>query len=208
MLGALCLFCTYHVFFLFFVHVFFKTCFSKPFEVEIEVRWLWIVRYLLSLETMMTIGYGVPDPYMNGCWQGPFVPLLERCAECCPAKSRMIILTHPWGRRCLDNCCSLGLDGEIEICGNDNAPYTSGHHSKPLNLHHIINHNKSIKTPILSIAIAPTGWLRVVRFGFRLLGMGRVTYWPQIWRIHHSRFSPRVEIASSCNTVFTRLLRC
>ena len=25
----------------------------------------------------MTIGYGVPDPYMNGCWQGPFVPLPE-----------------------------------------------------------------------------------------------------------------------------------
>ena len=36
-----------------------------------------VPRYLLSLETMMTIGYGVPDPYMNGCWQGPFVPLLK-----------------------------------------------------------------------------------------------------------------------------------
>ncbi|CAK0801265.1 unnamed protein product, partial [Prorocentrum cordatum] len=26
--------------------------------------------YLLSLETMVTIGYGVPDPYMEGCWEG------------------------------------------------------------------------------------------------------------------------------------------
>lgn len=28
----------------------------------------------------MTIGYGVPDPYMNGCWQGPFVSCrFNRC---------------------------------------------------------------------------------------------------------------------------------
>ena len=25
----------------------------------------------------MTIGYGVPDPYMNGCWQGPFAARLK-----------------------------------------------------------------------------------------------------------------------------------
>jgi len=26
--------------------------------------------YYLSLETMVTIGYGVPDPYFNSCWEG------------------------------------------------------------------------------------------------------------------------------------------
>merc|ERR1712110_225493 len=26
--------------------------------------------YYLSMETMVPIGYGVPDPYFNGCWQG------------------------------------------------------------------------------------------------------------------------------------------
>lgn len=33
--------------------------------------------YLLSLETMTTIGYGVPDPYMKGCWQGPIVLTMQ-----------------------------------------------------------------------------------------------------------------------------------
>lgn len=27
--------------------------------------------FLLSVESMMTVGYGIPDPYMEGCWQGP-----------------------------------------------------------------------------------------------------------------------------------------
>lgn len=29
--------------------------------------------YLLSVEAMMTIGFGVPDPYLKGCWQGTIV---------------------------------------------------------------------------------------------------------------------------------------
>jgi hypothetical protein len=29
--------------------------------------------YYLSMETMVTIGYGVPDPYYNGCWEGTIV---------------------------------------------------------------------------------------------------------------------------------------
>lgn len=36
-----------------------------------------IKAYLLSLETMVTIGYGVPDPYLNGCWQGPIVLTMQ-----------------------------------------------------------------------------------------------------------------------------------
>lgn len=37
-----------------------------------------IAAYLLSVETMMTIGYGVPDPFMQRCWQGPVV-LTAQC---------------------------------------------------------------------------------------------------------------------------------
>lgn len=33
--------------------------------------------YYLSMETMVTIGYGVPDPYYNGCWEGAVVITLQ-----------------------------------------------------------------------------------------------------------------------------------
>jgi len=48
--------------------------------------WLWVAEpcglkcagnflkaYMLSVETMATVGYGVSDPYMQGCWQGAVV---------------------------------------------------------------------------------------------------------------------------------------
>jgi potassium inwardly-rectifying channel subfamily J len=33
--------------------------------------------YYLSMETMVTIGYGVPDPYYNGCWQGAILVTIQ-----------------------------------------------------------------------------------------------------------------------------------
>ncbi|CAJ1387213.1 unnamed protein product [Effrenium voratum] len=58
--------------FLFWFYAFVYLVISKPCNLQLEGH-LVKATYLLSLETMMTIGYGVPDPYMNGCWQGPFV---------------------------------------------------------------------------------------------------------------------------------------
>lgn len=56
---------------LFWFYAFAYLLISKACNLQLEGHL--VKAYLLSLETMMTIGYGVPDPYMNGCWQGPFV---------------------------------------------------------------------------------------------------------------------------------------
>ncbi|CAK9001213.1 unnamed protein product [Durusdinium trenchii] len=56
---------------LFWFYAFLYLGISKACNLQLEGHL--VKAYLLSLETMMTIGYGVPDPYMNGCWQGPFV---------------------------------------------------------------------------------------------------------------------------------------
>eukprot|EP00439_Symbiodinium_sp_Y106_P063980 s190_g10.t1 len=56
---------------LFWLYAFIYLFISKPCGLELEGHL--IKAYLLSLETMLTIGYGIPDPYMKGCWQGPFV---------------------------------------------------------------------------------------------------------------------------------------
>ncbi|CAL1139098.1 unnamed protein product [Cladocopium goreaui] len=66
----LCCFLVLYVF-LFWVYAFLYLAISKACNLQLEGHL--VKAYLLSLETMMTIGYGVPDPYMNGCWQGPFV---------------------------------------------------------------------------------------------------------------------------------------
>jgi len=39
-----------------------------------------IKAYMLSVETMTTVGYGVSDPYMHGCWQGAVV-LTAQCLQ-------------------------------------------------------------------------------------------------------------------------------
>jgi len=43
--------------------------------------------YMLSVETMMTVGYGVSDPYMQGCWQGAVIittqSLLQMLVSAC-----------------------------------------------------------------------------------------------------------------------------
>jgi len=39
----------------------------------LKLQYSFVRAYMLSVETMMTIGYGVSDPYMNGCWQGPVI---------------------------------------------------------------------------------------------------------------------------------------
>lgn len=44
---------------------------SEPCGLNLEGSF--VRAYLLSVETMMTIGYGVPDPYMKGCWAAPLV---------------------------------------------------------------------------------------------------------------------------------------
>ncbi|EGD80687.1 hypothetical protein PTSG_01277 [Salpingoeca rosetta] len=36
--------------------------------------------FMLSIETLTTIGYGVPSPYFNGCLAGPFVVLSQSAA--------------------------------------------------------------------------------------------------------------------------------
>jgi len=48
---------------------------SKPCGLNLEGSF--VRAYLLALETMMTIGYGVPDPYMQGCWQGAVVLTMQ-----------------------------------------------------------------------------------------------------------------------------------
>eukprot|EP00931_Biecheleriopsis_adriatica_P045894 TRINITY_DN26302_c0_g1_i1.p1 TRINITY_DN26302_c0_g1~~TRINITY_DN26302_c0_g1_i1.p1 ORF type:complete len:621 (-),score=81.84 TRINITY_DN26302_c0_g1_i1:72-1934(-) len=55
----------------FFMFAVFYLIISKPCGLNIDGSLL--KAYLLSLETMTTIGYGVPDPYMKGCWQAPIV---------------------------------------------------------------------------------------------------------------------------------------
>lgn len=40
---------------------------------KLDLEGSFIRAYMLSLETMITIGFGVPDPYMNGCWRGTIV---------------------------------------------------------------------------------------------------------------------------------------
>lgn len=44
---------------------------DKPCNLGLHGRF--ISAFLLSVEAMMTIGYGIPDPYMNGCWSGALV---------------------------------------------------------------------------------------------------------------------------------------
>lgn len=44
---------------------------EEPCGLNIEYSFL--RAYMLSVETMTTIGYGVADPYMRGCWQGPIL---------------------------------------------------------------------------------------------------------------------------------------
>jgi len=39
----------------------------------LKIEGSFVRAYMLSLETMVTIGYGVSDPYMQGCWQGPVI---------------------------------------------------------------------------------------------------------------------------------------
>mmetsp|Transcript_20189 Transcript_20189/g.55930 ORF Transcript_20189/g.55930 Transcript_20189/m.55930 type:complete len:557 (-) Transcript_20189:182-1852(-) len=44
---------------------------SEPCNLQLQNNF--IRAYLFSVETMMTVGYGCPDPYMNGCWQGAVI---------------------------------------------------------------------------------------------------------------------------------------
>lgn len=44
---------------------------EEPCGLKLEYSFL--RAYMLSVETMTTIGYGVSDPYMQGCWQGPIL---------------------------------------------------------------------------------------------------------------------------------------
>lgn len=48
---------------------------------ELGLKGSFVRAYMLSLETMVTIGYGVPDPYMNGCWQGALVLTSQSLAQ-------------------------------------------------------------------------------------------------------------------------------
>eukprot|EP00928_Gymnodinium_smaydae_P045647 TRINITY_DN30398_c0_g2_i1.p1 TRINITY_DN30398_c0_g2~~TRINITY_DN30398_c0_g2_i1.p1 ORF type:complete len:612 (-),score=99.17 TRINITY_DN30398_c0_g2_i1:109-1872(-) len=48
---------------------------SEPCGLNLEGSF--IRAYMLALETILTIGYGVPDPYMKGCWQGPLVMTMQ-----------------------------------------------------------------------------------------------------------------------------------
>eukprot|EP00929_Paragymnodinium_shiwhaense_P061873 TRINITY_DN30909_c0_g1_i1.p1 TRINITY_DN30909_c0_g1~~TRINITY_DN30909_c0_g1_i1.p1 ORF type:complete len:617 (-),score=110.19 TRINITY_DN30909_c0_g1_i1:81-1931(-) len=39
----------------------------------LDIQGSFVKAYYLSLETAVTIGYGVPDPYFDGCWEGALV---------------------------------------------------------------------------------------------------------------------------------------
>jgi len=58
--------------------------------------------YYLSLETMVTIGYGTPDPYYNDCWEGTFVltfqSLLQYFLNALVIGSVFVRMTRPQAR--------------------------------------------------------------------------------------------------------------
>merc|ERR1740121_1602547 len=65
----LCFIGTYLVMFL--VYAVLYVAIDKPCGLQLEGDFA--RAYMLAMETMTTIGYGVPDPYMQGCWQGAMV---------------------------------------------------------------------------------------------------------------------------------------
>jgi len=75
---------------------------SKPCNLNLGGSF--IRAYLLALETMMTIGYGVPDPYMKGCWQAPVVltvqTLLQLLMAACLVGVVFQGISRPQARAC------------------------------------------------------------------------------------------------------------
>jgi len=75
---------------------------AEPCNLNLEGSF--IRAYLLALETMMTIGYGVPDPYMKGCWQAPVVltvqTLLQLLMAACLVGVVFQGISRPQARAC------------------------------------------------------------------------------------------------------------
>lgn len=68
---------TYVICFIFFALLYLLI--DKPCGLGLEGTFL--RAYLLSVESMLTIGYGVPDPYMKGCWQGAVVLTMQSLTQ-------------------------------------------------------------------------------------------------------------------------------
>merc|ERR1719326_1776807 len=75
---------------------------SRPCGLELEGDF--VRAYLLALETLTTIGYGVPDPYMKGCWQAPVVltiqTLLQLLMAACLVGVVFQGISRPQARAC------------------------------------------------------------------------------------------------------------
>jgi len=50
---------------------------GMAYKCKLDLENSFLRAYMLSLETMVTIGFGVPDPYMNGCWHGAVLLTLQ-----------------------------------------------------------------------------------------------------------------------------------
>jgi len=64
----------------------------------------YVKAYFLSMETMMTIGYGVPDPYMKGCISGAIVLTMQSLIQLLMAACLIGVifqrLSRPQARAC------------------------------------------------------------------------------------------------------------
>lgn len=91
---------------------------SEPCGLELQGDF--VRAYLLSLETMITIGYGTADdPYLKGCWEGAIVLTAQSLAQLLTSSILIGVifqgLSRPQSRACTilfsDKACITEIDG-------------------------------------------------------------------------------------------------
>lgn len=95
-------------------------CIASPCGLDLKGS---IIRaYLLSVETMLTIGFGLPDPFMKGCWEGAIV-LTVQCLLNLLLTACLIGVIFQGIARPQSRACTILFSEKAVIRYNDGAYY-------------------------------------------------------------------------------------